>query len=68
MQNRTDSGTPRFNTPQRTWMDISIKVAKCAKYEIKAYNVFRFLVCSQYFKFSFNYELTSKTEVINCRN
>ena len=59
MQNRTDSGTPHFSTPQTTWMfplhDIAIKVAKCIKYEIEVYNFYRFLVCLQYFKFSFNY-------------
>ena len=59
MQNRTDSGTPLFVHPKQTWMfplhDISIKVPKCTKYDIKAYNFFRFLVCFQYFKFSFNY-------------
>ena len=59
MQNRTDSGTPRFSTPKQTWTfplnDIAIKVAKCTKYEIKSYNIFRFLVCSLDFKFSFNY-------------
>ena len=40
MQNRTDSGTPRFSTPPTTWRvplhNIAIKVAKCTKYEIKA--------------------------------
>ena len=45
--------------PNQTWTfplhNITIKVARCTKYEIKAYNFFRFLVCSQYFKFSFNY-------------
>ena len=59
MQNRTDSGTPRFSTLQTTWTfplhDIAIKVAKYTNYEINAYNFFRFLVCSQYFKFSFNF-------------
>ena len=59
MQTRTDSGTTRFSTPKQTWMlplnDIAIKVAKCTIYEIKSYNIFRFLVCSQYFNFSFNY-------------
>ena len=58
MQNRTDTGTPRFGTLQTTWTyplhDIAIKVAKCTN-EIAAYNFFRFIVCSQYFKFSFNY-------------
>ena len=45
--------------PKQTWTfplhNITIKVIKCEKYEIKAYNFFRFLVCSQYFKFSFSY-------------
>ena len=60
MQNRSDSGTPCFSTRQ-TNMDVSssrhhnIKVAKCTKYETKAYNFVRFLVRSQYFKFFFNY-------------
>ena len=73
MQNRTDSGTPRFSIPKRTWTfplnHIAIKVAKCMKYDIKSYNIFRFLVCSQYFKFFFSIiGLTSKIEVINCSN
>ena len=58
MQNRTDSEIPRFSTPQTTWsfpVHITIKGAKCIEYEINACNFFRFLVCSQYFKFSFNY-------------
>ena len=59
MQNRTDSGTPRFSIPKQTWMfplnNIAIKVAKSTKYEIESYNNFRFLVCSQFLKFSFNY-------------
>ena len=59
MQNRTDSGTLCFSTPQLN-MDVSsnnitIKVVQCTKYEIKAYIFFKFLVCSQYFKFSFKY-------------
>ena len=45
--------------PKQTWTfplhDITIKVTKCMKYEIKVYNFFRFLVCSQYFKFSLSY-------------
>ena len=43
--------------PKQTRMfpfNITIKVAKCTKYEIKAYDIFRFLVRAQYFKFSFN--------------
>ena len=59
MQNSTDTGTPHFSTLQITWTfplhDIAIKVARYTKYEIKAFNFFKFLVCSQYFKFSFNY-------------
>ena len=59
MQNRTDSGISRFSTPQTNMdvslHDITIKVIKCVKYEIKAYTFFRFLVCSQYFRFSFSY-------------
>ena len=58
MQNRTDSRIPRFSTPQAQWMfplpDIANKVAKCTKYEINAYNFFRFLVSFIYFKVSFN--------------
>ena len=59
MQNRTDSGIPRFSTPQ-TNMDVSSsrhrnKSGQHTKYEIKAYNFFRFCVCSQYFKFSLSY-------------
>ena len=43
MQNRTDSGTLCFSTPQpnmdvSSLNDITIKVVKCKKYEIKAYN------------------------------
>ena len=45
--------------PKQTWTfplhDMSIKVAKWTEYEINAYNFLRFLICSQYFKFSFNY-------------
>ena len=45
--------------PNQIWMfplhDITIKVPKCTTYEINVYNFFRFQVCSQYFKFSFNY-------------
>ena len=72
IQNRTDSVTPGCSTHQ-TWMfplhDIAIKVPKWIKYEIKAYNFFRFLVCFQYFKvFLQLYELPSEIEVINCRN
>ena len=59
MQIRTDSGTLCFSIPKQTWTftlyAIPIEVAKCMKHEIKGYNIFRFLVCSQYFKFSFNY-------------
>ena len=59
MQNRTDSGISRFSTPQSN-MDVSSsrhhnKSVQMDEYEIKAYNFFRFLVCSQYFKFSFSY-------------
>ena len=73
MQNHTDSGTPCFSTQKQTWTfclnNIAIKVAKCTKYEIKAYNFFSFLVCSQYFKFSFNYmNLQVEIDVIKCRN
>ena len=50
MQNRTDSGTPCCGTSKQTWIfllqDIVIKVAKCTKYETKAYHFFRFLVLS----------------------
>ena len=35
--------------------EIAIKVHKYTKYEIKVQNFFRFLVSSQYFKFSFHY-------------
>ena len=60
MQNRTDSRTPRFSTSQPNMdvplHDIAIKVPKCTKYQVKAYVFFIFLVCSQYFKFSFNYK------------
>ena len=58
MQNCTDSGIiPDFSTPQPN-MDvplnnIAIKVHKYTKYEIKVQKFFRFLVCFQYFKFSF---------------
>ena len=73
MQNRTDSRIPHFSIPQTKWTfplhDITIKVAKCTKYEIKACNFFRFVVYSQYFKFSFNlYELTCEILVVNCCN
>ena len=58
MQNRTIAGLRILVHPKQTWTvplnNISIKVAKCTKHEIKAYNFFRFLVCVQYFKFSFN--------------
>ena len=61
MQNRTDSGIPRFSTPQQNMdvslKDITIKVHKYTKYEIKVKNFSRFVVCFQYFKFSFNYML-----------
>ena len=43
----------------QTWMfplnGITIKVSKCTKYGIKVCNFFKFLVCFQYFKFSFHY-------------
>ena len=72
MQNHTDSGTLHFSIPKQTWMfplnDITVKVAKCTKYEIKTYNIFRFLVCSQYFKFSFNYMGGQARLRLNCRN
>ena len=59
MQNRTNSGIPRFSTPQPNMdvplNDIAIKVYKSTKYEIKVQNFFRFVVCFQYFKFSFTY-------------
>ena len=59
MQNRTDFGTPHFCTPQLN-MDVSsyniaIKVLTCAKYGLKVCNFFKFVVCFQYFKFSFHY-------------
>ena len=45
--------------PNQTWIfplnDIAIKVPKWTKYERNLYNFFRFLVCSQYFKFSFHF-------------
>ena len=45
--------------PNQTWTfplnDIAIKVLKRPKYEKNLYNFFRFLVCSQYFKFSFHF-------------
>ena len=59
MQYRTDSGTPRFGTRQPNmdgpFNDIAIHVHKYTKYEIKVQNFLRFLVCFQYFNFSFNY-------------
>ena len=59
MQNRTDFGTSRFSTPQPNMddsvYDITIKVNKYTNYEINVQNFFRFLVCFQYYKFSFNY-------------
>ena len=58
MQNRTDSGILRFSKPQPNMdvplNDIAIKVHIYRKYEIKVKNFFRFVVCFQYFKFSFN--------------
>ena len=49
--------------------NIAIKVAKCTIYAIKVYNFFRFLVCTQYFKFFFNlHKPTSEIEVIKCCN
>ena len=58
-QTRTDSGNLRFRTPQQTWTfplnDITIEVPKCTEYERNTHNFFRFLVCSQYFNFSFHY-------------
>ena len=53
--------TLRLVDPNQTWrfclIDIAKKVPKCTKYEEKAlsYNTVIFLVCSQYFKFSFSY-------------
>ena len=45
--------------PNQTWIfplnNIAIKVPKWTKYERNLYNFFRFLVCSQYFKFSFHF-------------
>ena len=45
--------------PNQTWTfplnNIAIKVPKCPKYERNLNNLFRFLVCSQYFKFSFHF-------------
>ena len=59
MQNHTDSGIPCFSTSQPNMdvplNDITIKVHKYTKYEIKVQDFIRFLVCFQYFKFSFNY-------------
>ena len=59
MQNRTDFGTPRFSIPQSNMdvssYDIAIKIPKWTKYKRNLYNFIRFLVCSQYFKFSFHY-------------
>ena len=64
VQNRINFRTRCFNLvhPNQTLMFplnaikvSAIKVSKCTKYEIKAYNFFRFLVCFQYYKFSFNY-------------
>ena len=59
MQNRTDSRIPHFSTPQPNievpLHDIAIKVHKYTKYAIEVQNFFRFLVCFQYFKFSFNF-------------
>ena len=46
-------------SPNETWTfpvnEIRIEVLKCTKYGIKECNVFRFLVCFQYFMFSFHY-------------
>ena len=48
MQNRTDSGTLRFSTPQPSMdihlKEIAIKVPKYTKYEVNVQNFFRFLV------------------------
>ena len=59
MQNSTNSGIPRFSTPQPNMdvplNDIAIKVHKYTKCEIKKQNSFRFVFCFQYFKFSFNF-------------
>ena len=59
MQNRIDSGIPRFSTPQTNMEvplnDIPIEVHIYTKYEIEVQNFFRFLVCFHYFRFSFNY-------------
>ena len=66
--------SPMQNRTSHTNMDVSFqrhcnKSGQMHKHEIKAYTIFRFLVSSQYFKFSFNYIfLTSEFGVINCRN
>ena len=48
MQNRTDTGIPGFSTPQPNidvpLNNITLKVHKYTKYEIKVQNSFRFLV------------------------
>ena len=45
--------------PSQTWTfplnNVAIKVPNWPKYERDLYNFFRFLVCSQYFKFSFHF-------------
>ena len=63
MQNRTDSGTPRFSTSQKN-MDISSSRQSGQMHKIGNESFFIFLVCSQYFKFQL-YKLTSEIEVIN---
>ena len=59
MQNRTDFGIQCFSTPQPNMdvssYDISIKGLKCTKYGVKVCHFFTFLVCYQYFTFSFYY-------------
>ena len=58
MQN-TNSGSLCFRASQTNMdvssYDITIKVPKCTKYEVKAKNFFIVLVCTQYLKLSFNF-------------
>ena len=53
MHNRTVSMIPSFSTHQPNMdiplNDIAIKVHKYTKYEIKVHNLFKFVVCLQYF-------------------
>ena len=57
--------------PNETWMfplnDIAIKVPKCPKYERNLYNLFRFHVCSQYFKFSFHFMCFLCHSIVSCK-